>query len=77
MPDVKHHIETVNIVPAPMTVEQAVTFYAMLNNEGKQRFLDMLSETEQNAIIEAYNPNYERDKAQSDKVLSELGIDTK
>ena len=69
-------IETVNIAPAPMTVEQAVTFYAMLNNEGKKLFLDMLTETEQNAIIEAYNPNYERDKAQADKVLSEFGIDT-
>ena len=70
-------VETVSIVPAPMTVEQAVTFYAMLNSEGKTQFLNMLTETEREAIINAYNPNYERDKRQSDKVLSELGIDTK
>lgn len=59
-----------------MTLEQAVTFYSMLNSEGKTLFLKMLSEAEQNAIIEAYNPNHERDKAQADKALSELGIDT-
>ena len=69
-------VESVSIVPAPMTVEQAVTFYTMLNSEGKTQFLNMLTETEREAILNAYNPTYEQDKRQSDKVLSELGIDT-
>lgn len=76
MQDVKH-IEAINIVPAPMTVEQAVTFYAMLNDEGKAKFLEMLTDGEREAIRKALNPNYKRDVAQADKVLQELGIDTK
>lgn len=68
-------IETISIVPAPMTIEQAVTFYAMLNSEGKREFLNMLTEAERNAIIDAYNPNHERDTRQADKVMAALGID--
>ena len=56
MQDVKH-IEAINIVPAPMTVEQAVTFYAMLNDEGKAKFLEMLTDGEREAIRKALNPN--------------------